>query len=180
MTAPQGCSTHKFGIIYIILHLCLQVVRVLCQWRTLVCHPIWSLWRVTCLFMGQSLKQNFVFVQCRAKHQWESVLYLYSRYVSLMPPLFLSRHLQRYIVAHTICGYPTQFLRVLTTYSPWLDGKHTVFGKVTKGLDIVRKMESFGSGSGNTAMEVKISSCGNCWTYTTIFGHCFALSYLLF
>lgn len=44
--------------------------------------------------------------------------------------------------------------------SPWLDGKHTVFGKVTKGLDIVRKMEGLGSGSGRTSTEVKISSCG--------------------
>ena len=44
--------------------------------------------------------------------------------------------------------------------SPWLDGKHTVFGKVTKGLDIMRKMESLGSGSGSTSTEVKISSSG--------------------
>jgi cyclophilin family peptidyl-prolyl cis-trans isomerase len=44
--------------------------------------------------------------------------------------------------------------------SPWLDGKHTVFGKVTKGLDIVQKMEALGSGSGRTSTEVKITSCG--------------------
>ena len=41
-----------------------------------------------------------------------------------------------------------------------MDGKHTVFGKVTKGLDIVRKMESLGSSSGRTSVEVKISSSG--------------------
>jgi len=44
--------------------------------------------------------------------------------------------------------------------TPWLDGKHTVFGKVTKGLDIVRKMENLGSQSGATSAEVKIASCG--------------------
>lgn len=44
--------------------------------------------------------------------------------------------------------------------SPWLDGKHTVFGKVTKGLDVVRKMEKLGSQSGNTAKEVKITGSG--------------------
>lgn len=41
-----------------------------------------------------------------------------------------------------------------------LDGKHCVFGKVTKGLDVVRKMESLGSQSGSTASEVKITSSG--------------------
>lgn len=44
--------------------------------------------------------------------------------------------------------------------TPWLDGKHTVFGKVTKGLDIVKKMEGLGSQSGSPAAEVKIASCG--------------------
>jgi len=49
---------------------------------------------------------------------------------------------------------------VCTADTPWLDGKHTVFGKVTKGLDIVRKMESLGSQSGATRTEVKISASG--------------------
>lgn len=49
---------------------------------------------------------------------------------------------------------------ICTADTPWLDGKHTVFGKVTKGLDIVRKMESLGSQSGQTRTEVKITSSG--------------------
>lgn len=49
---------------------------------------------------------------------------------------------------------------ICTADTPWLNGKHTVFGKVTKGLDILRKMEGLGSGSGKTSLEVKISSCG--------------------
>ena len=48
-----------------------------------------------------------------------------------------------------------------TAHSPWLNGKHTVFGKVTKGLDVVRNMEKLGSQSGSTAKEVKITASGS-------------------
>ena len=49
----------------------------------------------------------------------------------------------------------------LTTVStPWLDGKHVVFGKVVEGLDIVKKMEAVGSRSGTTSKPVKIEDSG--------------------
>lgn len=37
-----------------------------------------------------------------------------------------------------------------------LDGKHVVFGQVIGGLDIVKKMESLGSASGQTRGKVTI------------------------
>jgi len=40
--------------------------------------------------------------------------------------------------------------------TPWLDGKHTVFGYVTKGMDAVKTLEQFGSKSGRTSKELKI------------------------
>ena len=47
-----------------------------------------------------------------------------------------------------------------TAVTDWLDGKHVVFGAVTKGMAVVRKMEAAGSQAGQTKRAVVIADCG--------------------
>ena len=47
-----------------------------------------------------------------------------------------------------------------TVPTPWLDGKHVVFGQVVEGMDVVQKVEALGSQSGRTKAKVEITDCG--------------------
>lgn len=49
---------------------------------------------------------------------------------------------------------------ITTVPCSWLDGAHVVFGEVVEGLDIVKKVESLGSGSGKPKTEIKITNSG--------------------
>ena len=44
--------------------------------------------------------------------------------------------------------------------TPHLNGRHVVFGQVIEGMDVVKKIESYGSQSGRTKAEIKIVDCG--------------------
>jgi peptidylprolyl isomerase len=49
---------------------------------------------------------------------------------------------------------------ITTVPTPHLDGRHVVFGEVTDGYDIVKKIEACGSNSGQTSATVVIDACG--------------------
>ena len=38
--------------------------------------------------------------------------------------------------------------------TPWLDGKHTIFGEIVEGMDTVKTLESFGSARGTPAQKL--------------------------
>ncbi|KAF8923829.1 peptidylprolyl isomerase protein, partial [Haplosporangium gracile] len=44
--------------------------------------------------------------------------------------------------------------------TPWLDGKHTVFGKIDQGDELLKKLESVGTPSGAPTATVEIVDCG--------------------
>ncbi|MEU0663364.1 peptidylprolyl isomerase [Streptomyces lavendulocolor] len=49
---------------------------------------------------------------------------------------------------------------ITTIKTPWLDGKHVVFGEVVEGEDVVKAIEALGSGSGTTSKKIVIEESG--------------------
>jgi cyclophilin family peptidyl-prolyl cis-trans isomerase len=47
----------------------------------------------------------------------------------------------------------SQFFIVTAEACPWLDGKHTVFGQVTDGMDVVDKLDGVATDGGDRPLE---------------------------
>jgi len=49
---------------------------------------------------------------------------------------------------------------ICTIPTAWLDDHHVVFGSVVEGMDVVKKMESYGTRSGQPQAKITITDCG--------------------
>ncbi|MGW7361375.1 peptidylprolyl isomerase [Streptomyces sp. NPDC054802] len=49
---------------------------------------------------------------------------------------------------------------ITTIVTDWLDNKHVVFGEVVEGMDLVKRIEGLGSGSGTPSAKVTIAKSG--------------------
>merc|ERR1711879_814378 len=75
---------------------------------------------------------------------------------------FNLKHKEPYLLSMANAGRNTngsQFF-ITTVPTPWLDGKHVVFGKVIEGQELVKSIEKLGSGSGKTQQKIEITNAG--------------------
>ncbi|KAJ8611399.1 hypothetical protein CTAYLR_006497 [Chrysophaeum taylorii] len=75
---------------------------------------------------------------------------------------FEHRHTAAGVLSMANSGPNTNTSQFFITFksTPWLDGKHVVFGHVVDGLDVLRKIEAAGTRSGRPKAEVLIVDCG--------------------
>ncbi|THH04196.1 hypothetical protein EW145_g5705 [Phellinidium pouzarii] len=75
---------------------------------------------------------------------------------------FKLKHDRPYLLSMANAGANTngsQFF-ITTVVTPWLDGKHVVFGQVVEGQQLVKDIEGLGSQSGQPRAKVTITSSG--------------------
>ena len=75
---------------------------------------------------------------------------------------FKLKHTKPMLLSMANAGPNTNGSQFFITFkeTPWLDGRHTVFGEVLEGQDIVNELEKIGTGSGTPKMKAVITDSG--------------------
>uniref|UniRef100_A0A7S3KS35 Peptidyl-prolyl cis-trans isomerase n=1 Tax=Euplotes crassus TaxID=5936 RepID=A0A7S3KS35_EUPCR len=75
---------------------------------------------------------------------------------------FELKHSKPYLLSMANAGPNTNGSQFFITFvvTPWLDGRHTVFGEVLEGQEIVDQLEKIGSQTGKPSKEVRIVDSG--------------------
>ena len=75
---------------------------------------------------------------------------------------FKLKHTKPNLLSMANAGPNTNGSQFFITFkeTPWLDGRHVVFGEVIEGEDIVKELEKIGTGSGSTKKKAVIVDSG--------------------
>lgn len=75
---------------------------------------------------------------------------------------FQLKHEKRGMLSMANSGKDTNGSQFFITFvkTPWLDGRHVVFGEVTSGLDVLMAMEAVGTESGDPTQRVLVTDAG--------------------
>ena len=72
------------------------------------------------------------------------------------------RHVKPYLLSMANAGPNSNGSQFFITFkaTPWLDGRHVVFGEVIDGFDVVDKLHKLGTRSGTPTKNIVIKDSG--------------------
>ncbi|KAI8996845.1 peptidyl-prolyl cis-trans isomerase cyp5 [Pilobolus umbonatus] len=75
---------------------------------------------------------------------------------------FTLKHDSKGLLSMANAGPNTNGSQFFITFdkTPWLDGNHTVFGKISEGMEVLEALEQYGTNSGQPTAQIEIVDSG--------------------